>query len=399
MEIVRKFWVLILVSLILRLIIAAITFHSDVKQPALASAVVFQKGSFDFYGVSPKLSKDNTLDDLPLTYLINLPFHFLTRVFVNTNIENTFLNSHEILFGSSYLWVYLAQLKLPFIIADLILAVLLLKLTANIRVFIFWLFNPFSIWVTSAIGQFDIFPALFMVLSLVLVGKNRLGWAALVLGVGGAIKFFPFLFLPLLFGLNKHIWQNIRLILISLLPYALTVFPFLQSLQFRQNALLAPQLEKSLYAKLSLSGGEAIFIIPALLIFIYLLYFSKTRKGEDFLPFSTVIILMLLTFTHFHIQWFLWSMPFLILWFIKNINLGTRLSISGIFISLLVLLFLFEASLQIKLLSPVFPLLNGAIGLGENLRGDQLTFLRSITASVFAASSIYVSWQILRNRS
>lgn len=400
MEIFKRYWLIILIGFILRLVISGVTFHPDVRSTALPSAVVFREGSLNFYEDSKKLSPNEILDDLPLSYFINLPLHLILRPFISNVIEDQFLNNSNVLFGNPSLWFYLIYTKLPLVIFDLGLGLLLTFLVVESfkkQVLYLWLFNPFTLWVTLAIGQFDIIPTFFIVLTWFLIKKEKLQWAALTLGTGGAIKSAPFLLVPFLVGLGKNWTQRVILLILALVPYLITVIPYLGTDEFRRNALFAPQLSKSLYANIALSGGEKIILVPAILLVLYLLYFSKKREIRDFLNFSLILLLSVLSLTHFHIQWFLWVMPFLIIWLLGNWHNEIKLTSVGIFLSLLIMLFLFDSSLQIKLPAPIFPGLDNSLGLKEILSDEQGIFLRSVAASIFAGVSGFLVWRVLRN--
>lgn len=399
MELFRKYWIIILIGLVLRFFIAGATFHPDVRTTALSSTIVFQDLSFNFYTDSGKIAPVETLDDLPLSYLINLPFHLTIRPFISLDIEKAFLNNTNELFGNPGLWLYLVYIKLPMILFDIMLGILLVALVSPVnqkKVLCLWLFNPFTIWVTSAIGQADIYPAFFILLAGYFIKKNNLSLAAISLGAGGAVKSAPFLLVPFLVALGKNWTERLVILVLAAVPYLLTVVPYLNVREFRQDALLAPQLSKSLYASLPLSGGEMILIAPTLLIVLYIFYFSKQRQWSDYLKFSTSALLLILSFTHFHIQWFLWVLPLLIIWFLENWNVGIKFSTVLLFVSLLLMLFLFESSLQMKLLAPIIPALDQAIGLKEILSDQQGMFLKSIAASLFAGSSLFIVWKILK---
>lgn len=399
MDSFKKYWLLFLVGLILRLVLASASFHPDTRTLSLSSAVFFQKGTLNFYEESPNIAPQEVLDDLPLSYLILLPVHGLLRSFVDIPTENVFLNSSQNLLGSLHLNLYLIYTKMPLIFFDLLLGfVLTLSVRASLqkKILTLWMLNPFTLWVTAMIGQMDVVVTFFIALAWFLTSKQKLGWAALALGVGGAIKSSPFLLVPLLVGLGGSFKEKLKLATLSVLPYLVSVGPYLDNKDFRQDALLAPQLVKSFFAQMPLSGGEVIFIVPAILIFLYLIYFSTKRDTKDFFKFSIVALLLVLAFTHFHIQWFLWVMPFLLLWLIENWSKEIIPAIAGLFFSLLVMIFLFDSSLQLKLFAPLFPILDQAKGLAEILTNEQLTFFRSAVASIFAACSIFLSFKILK---
>ncbi|TSC63536.1 MAG: hypothetical protein G01um101493_412, partial [Microgenomates group bacterium Gr01-1014_93] len=114
-EIIRKYWFILMIGLILRLVVAGLTFHPDLVTPAKASAIVFQEKTLDFYGNSFKVAPGEILDDLPLSYLISLPFHGLIRPLVSEDLENIFFANRSVLFGLPNFWFYLIYIKFPFI--------------------------------------------------------------------------------------------------------------------------------------------------------------------------------------------------------------------------------------------------------------------------------------------
>ncbi|QQG43519.1 MAG: hypothetical protein HYW45_00680 [Candidatus Daviesbacteria bacterium] len=400
MEKINRLWYLFLIGLILRLFIAAFTFHPDVRTPALSSAVLFQRTSLNFYEVAPKISNQDILDDLPLSYFISLPGHMIGRILVDQKTEDLFLRSQGVLFGNPSLWLYLVYVKLPFIIFDLLIAFLLLQIVNfadRKKVTVLWIFNPVSLWVSSGIGQADVYATFFIVLTLLLIKKSRLDLGALSLGLGGAIKSAPILLLPYLLGMATSWGQRLKLTALALVPFLITVIPYLNSPEFRTRALFAPQLDKSLYASLPLSSSENILIVPIIILGLYFIFFFKKRQYRDFLNFSLISLTAVLAFTHFHIQWFLWITPLLILWFVGEQNRNKLLPILGLLLGLLIMFFSFDGSLQLKLFAPLWPGLDKVNGLAEILSADKLQLVRSFAATIFAASALSLSWRTLKN--
>jgi hypothetical protein len=399
MVIIKKFWWLILIGLLIRILIAGFTFHPDIRHPVLSAAVFFQSGSLDFYSLAPNLTNKEILDDLPLAYLINLPFYLIARPLVDFHFERVFLVDIVNSLGEVQLWTFLLYSKLPFIIFDIALAVLValaVKPNNQKLALVLWLFNPITLWATAAIGQVDIQPTLFMLSAWLLVKYKKLEWAALSLGVGAAIKTIPLLLLPFIWGVARNRREVLKLTGLALIPLILSVLPFLGSSEFRQNALLAPQLSKSLFALLPLSGGEAIFLAPFFVFLLYLGFISKKRGYEELLCNIVALLLILLSLTHFHMQWFLWVTPFLLILFLEYRERLSILALSGLGVGFSMMLFLFEASLQVRLLAPLFPNLYYQPGLQEVILPSQLNFMRSIAATIFASSAFFTVWKLLK---
>lgn len=397
MQIIKTYWLLLIIGLILRLIIAGFTYHPDTKSQVIATRS-FLEGKFDPYQNASNLAPGAVLDKLPMSYFLQLPFHLAGRILTSNEVENQFFIEQRNLFGLPKFWSYLIYAKLPLIIFDLALAVLLVLTVASVfkkKALAIWVFNPFTIWATEAIGQIDIYSAFFILLCFYLLKSGKLPWAALALGFGGAIKTAPFLLLPLLLVFAKDLKSKILITFLAVTPYVLSVIWFMGSPHFRNDAFVAPQIGKSLVAQIPLSGGESIIIYIVALILIYFFYFQKSANLDNFLKYSILIFLTTLSLTHFHIQWFLWVMPFLIIWALEN-NDSVKLPIIGLLLSTLAMLFLYESSLQVKLFAPLFPMLDNLSGFAEYLSNSQLYLYKSIFASVFAACSLILGFKLLK---
>ncbi|MBI2596207.1 DUF2029 domain-containing protein [Candidatus Daviesbacteria bacterium] len=402
MEILKKYkWILFL-GLIIRLVVASFTFHPDVRNNSIVSTIILREHNLNPYDFADNLKNDDPrkkiysnekADDLPLVYWINIPVQFIVRPLVDGNIEYQYLSQIENIFGNPALFIYLLIIKIQFILFDILLGVLLIFLVEDAlkkKILFFWMFNPVTIWATAAIGQFDVIPTFFLVLSFYFLERKKIQWASLSLGLAAAIKSFSFLIFPFLVFLANSWRERIKLTLIFLIPWIFSVSPYLGSSGFRHNALLAPQLSKILYSKIALSGGEGILIVPAILIILYLVYLRQKRGAADFMKFSLSALLLVLAFTHFHIQWFLWVTPFLAILLIEDSGNYLKWSIGLLGFSLLLMLFLFEPSLQIKLFAPILPLLSNGTGLAEVLGPDRANSLRDMAATIFGGASIFL---------
>lgn len=391
---------ILVLGLVLRLAIAAATYHPDVGIINFTSAVILRAHNLNPYDTEFRkiIFGKEAPDDLPLQYWLRVPIEFFLRPLINVNTEDQFLLDMRPLLGKVEFNLHLLAVKMPLVIFDLVTGILLTLAVAPAlrrKTLLLWMINLVTLWATAAVGQVDIMPTLFVVLSLVLLQKQKNLLAALSLGVGGAIKSFPFLLAPFLIFTAKSWAEKVKMAGIMIVPLTLSVLPYLGSANFRHEALFAPQLDKMLYAKLPLSGGEALIISVVLLLALYLIYLLKKRTSEDFLAFSTATILIVLAFTHFHIQWFLWVTPLLIIYAVRGIKAAEGFSFGLIGLGVLLMLFLFEASLQVQLFAPLFPELAKAKGLAEMLRPEQVDFGKNLAASFFAAGALFFSGSLL----
>ena len=103
-------------------------------------------------------------------------------------------------------------IKLPFIISDVAVALLLYEFvtgltgsaTYALRASTLWFLNPITIWVTSGWGMFDSLPALFTVVTLVLIQRNKALLAGIALVIAFAFKLYPVLFVVPIAAFQFH---------------------------------------------------------------------------------------------------------------------------------------------------------------------------------------------------
>lgn len=364
----KKLWPILIFAVALRLFLSFATFHPDIAALSAGGQFVTNGHILSLYDYS---SDALVLNYPPLIYW--------------------FFGLLNFLFNGS-----ISFLKLSYLFFDIFLGFLLYKLVdpkKAILAFSLWMFNPISLYSTYMMGQFDIIPTFFTILSVYFIAKKKLSFAALTLGGGIAFKLYPiFLIIPLII-LSKSFWTKIKLVIIAALPYCVSLIPYLSSSSFRSNALFANQSSKSLYATLPVSGGESIILFPALLIIFYLLIWQKKLDKLSLWKIYLIPLLLFFIFTHSHPQWLIWITPFLILDLVVE-RFKNLLPIVIIFGSWFGLLFFFDYSLTVGIFSPLFPFLKNTPDIWTllNLNIDY-NFSRNILQTVFAASAVYLIFQ------
>ena len=368
----KKIWSVLIAAIILRLFLSFFTSHPDLEALAAGGKIVSQGNILNLY--------DQSSDALVLNYppLIYWFFGFF----------NLFLGG------------LLALLKLPYLFFDLMIGFLLMRMVEPKKgVFIFgiWMFNPVNLYSTYMMGQFDIIPTFFSILSIYFAFKNKLNYAALALGMGIAFKLYPvFLIIPLVL-LGSSIKDKLKILLLTALPYILSILPYVSSESFRSTALLANQSSKSLYASIPVSGGEAILLFPAFLIFFYLLILRQANKASLW-KFYLIPLLLFFTLTHYHPQWLIWMTPFLILDLVVS-GFKNIVPVVLIFGSWFGSLFFFDPSLTLGMFAPLNPSLKTIPDIWTllNINMD-FNFSRSMLQTILAGSSIYLIFHFLSNK-
>ncbi len=364
----KKLWVIVAIGLILRLILASTTFHPDSLAFKLGGELVASGKILNLYDFSdPNVA---VLNYPPVIYWFHGIFNFLLAGFLSPNL----------------------YVKLPYLFFDLLTAFTFLKLIPNKKqaslAFIFWMFNPVNLYATYMMGQFDIIPTTFTIISIYLITKNKLEWAVLSLGVGIAFKIYPIFFLIPLIFLGKNYLDKLKLFLLGVTPYLLSILVYLPSHSFRANALFAAQSSKSLYAAIPVSGGESILLYPFALILFYLFLNGKKVNEQSFWMIYSIPLLLFFMLTHFHPQWLIWITPFLII----SLVLETRkvlLPMVLIFASWFLSLFFFDPSLTLGMFGPF-----QSIWSYLHLNPDY-NLSRSIVQTVFASASLYLIYKYL----
>lgn len=399
---------LFILGLIIRLALAPITYHSDLLLFDFTREVLSSGHVLDFYDYLPSLSADDPILKVYPVDQFNYPpaVYFLLggSAFLFTSLmEQTFhqqfiFNIAQALYNP-LIFLHIFLLKLPFFFFDFGTAFLLMKLFTErkqkILAFGLWMINPVTLYATFMVGQFDIIPVFFTVLSLVFIQKYKVGkekylyYAAVILGVGAAFKIWPVLLLPALIVSAQKWKDRIFIGITTMAIYVLPLIPFFGSEGFRRYALVANQTQKSMFAQIPISGGESLILFVIGLLFFYLLFLYNKGTIQNLWQRYFIILLIFFIFTHFHPQWFLWITPFLILELI--LAKGKHMvSLLLMLFSLNCMILLYEPGLNINLFAPLNPSLYDGPSLWQNLGITfDLNYMRSLVQSVFVANALY----------
>jgi len=401
-----------LFGLIIRIILMPITLHPDLWGHSFTAYFFAQKGVFNVYEHLVNLPSSHPLvanfgvSDIfiypPLTYFTLGIFRLLVSPFTDSSFIPWLWSNLGSVHEYSGLYWHLFLFKLPYLFFDMAAAFLISSLfdnpQAKSRAFALWMFNPLTLYATFMMGQLDILPTFFVILSLYFAKKEKPYGAVLSLGVGGAYKMYPLLLLPLVsFVLVQNFWPRLRLMIVGLIPFVLTVLPFLSSSAFRSMVLFSPKNQKMLFMGFHVTAAEVIYPFIFLMSLLYFLAYYKRNKVSIYGLFMAALLLIF-SVSHFHPQWFLWASPLLIWFLVKNDFYMWEL-VAILLVSWLILTFLFEPSLSYGLFNPLFPALDSASSLEVTLSKFTDVFMfKSIIRSIFAASAIYISTKALYDK-
>jgi len=397
----------------LRLILMPITLHPDLWGHSFTAYFFAQKGVINIYEHLISLPSNHPLvlnfgvSDIfiypPLTYFTLGIFRALVSPFTDNNFIPWLWNNLDNVYEYKSLYQHLLLYKLPYLFIDIGLAFVLSGLFSEqklkTKAFSFWMFNPLTLYATFMMGQIDVLPTFFVVLSLYFAKKQKPGLSVISLGIGGAYKMYPLLLLPLAaFYLSSKFWPRLKLIFLGIAPFILTILPYLGSSAFRNMVLFSPKSQKMLFMGFSVTAAEVVYPFILLLFILYfVVYYQKSRVS--LIGSYMAALLLIFSVSHFHPQWFVWTSPFLI-WYLVEKNFYMWELVLLLFVSWLVLTFLFEPSLSFGLFNPLFPELSQAVSLDKVLsRYTDVFMIKSTVRSIFAASAFYLSLKAIYEKS
>lgn len=235
---------------------------------------------------------------------------------------------------------YFKLIYLPF---DFLILYLLFSKISKLSALL-WAWSPVAIYTPFMMGQNDIYATACSVVAIWTFSRYRsesvasqsfptqsvnkpderwLWIAMFLLGLGASFKIFPLLLLPpLLLSIDISWIARIRLGVIGVTTFLLSVVPFLTTDAYLQGVLFNPE-GSQLFRRISIFGIDVpVFILSyAVLLLCILLLHQKNRDGNDHsrkqpLPaspwmLSTLVLALLFLLVPAPSYWLIWITPFL----------------------------------------------------------------------------------------
>jgi len=291
------------------------------------------------------------------------------------------------LIGGAYL------LKIPLFLSDLIIFFILLRLfpEKHKNILLFYFLNPIIIYATYIHSQLDIIPTALIFISVYQLTQENLRKSAIFFGLAMATKLHVIIAFPLiLFYLFKKFKIQSALIygLISLLILFVFDLPFLFSEGFYKMTIFNPK--QTLLLDTFYNIGSLKLILPVgTILMIYFHFFNQNKVNNDLLYFYFGL---LFTATFFFVYpgpaWYVWMIPFVVIYFIKNKNFNKTLilHITFSFAYLSFFIFFYESSYNdIIFLENI---IDWKIK-NENLKNISFTILEAMLLAIIYSFFIY----------
>lgn len=222
--------------------------------------------------------------------------------------------------------LHLFAMRLPLLGFDLLIFWILLK-TFPVQprkvLYIYWL-SPIVFFINYVHGQLDIVPTALLLGSIFLMLDRRYALSALALALAAASKSHVLVALPfmLVFLYRQRAGlKNISVFAgLFALVYAALVAPFaLSSPGFRQMVFHSPEQDKLFSFMIPVSSSLKIVVCPTVTVLIFFKFVSyKKLNREIFLMFLGLVFACLVIFVPPMPGWFLWSLPYLIYFYLSN---------------------------------------------------------------------------------
>lgn len=310
-----------LLAAALYLLIAPFTYHPDTKlvlyYPTLNGGKVW-----DIYSYL-----NANADDAPKFHYP--PMHFwavklelpIVVAVGGKEVVNWLKIGGNVAFIDSKVFLYNLATKLPLLIllmlSGWLIAKILLKNGYKEKIaktaMLWWFFNPITIYSVVMMGQNDmlaIFPflvGLYFYYDLPII-------AFLFFGLGGSIKSYPLIWAVILALIYPRAswWKKALFGAIAIGFYYATMLPFLGFDYFKKDVLFSGLSIRMFESAIDIGFGDKILVVPTLLVITTLLAlkrdWGKSLKGLLYTLFTATFLI--LSFMHFHPQWFVWIMPF-----------------------------------------------------------------------------------------
>jgi hypothetical protein len=218
-------------------------------------------------------------------------------------------------------------LKLPMVASTFLVYRLLLKTNGHATAAVYWLANPYVVFVTSVWGQLDPIAVACAVVAVVYYQRDKCFSAVFLAALGAAVKAWPAVLIPF-FIVSKLKKQGVRALypLLGVVPVAVASF-FLYGLFGNASqsiyAILYARAVPTVGGGFSVNGitwQQILYYLksPPIPFFLwvwvpayFLMCFQLYRRGGSIVKWVIVALLMFfLTYNYVNPQFLIWIIPF-----------------------------------------------------------------------------------------
>lgn len=216
-------------------------------------------------------------------------------------------------------------MRIPLLFFDISIFYLLLKIFPTKEktvLYAYWV-SPIIFYVNYIHGQLDIIPTAFFFYAIYFLTKKKYFYSVVLYALSAGCKNHIFVFLPFfLLFMYKQRMSIIRLAInffLFIALYFLFVSPYIDSHAFREMVFNTIEQKRIYEFVLPVSNTLSIIVCPTIIFCLFMKFASfKKLNKEILLMFCGIVLACLVIFVTPMPGWFLWSLPFLIYFYINN---------------------------------------------------------------------------------
>lgn len=212
-------------------------------------------------------------------------------------------------------------MKLPYFIADLATGYILIQFVEPCwrrRVLALWLLNPIVIFVSAVFGRHDSLAVCMVMLSALMALRGRRYLGMVLLGIGATARFFPAFLAPFYAFAFRRSKRELVYLIGGIASFWLVIEISMLILTGTSPTLTLlnryPHVEYLFDMKLAPGIGGTLFLFPLGYLILLLWFIERSSyRPEAYIPIAAAVMLLLFALTHFHPQYAIWIVPFLVL--------------------------------------------------------------------------------------
>ncbi|MCM8776170.1 MAG: hypothetical protein NC930_07485 [Candidatus Omnitrophica bacterium] len=221
--------------------------------------------------------------------------------------------------------LHLFVMRIPLLAFDILLLTQFLNLfpTQQKKVLIIYWCSPIVFFINYIHGQLDIVPTALFFTTVFLLIRQQYLTSVLLFAIAAASKTHLFISLPFivvfLYRKKIPIRRLVLYVLACLAFYLILVTPYLRSEAFRQMVFNSPEQRRLFDFFLAISPTLNLMVCPTVVTLLFIKFASyKKLNREILLMFLGIVFAILVVFVPPMPGWFMWSLPFLIYFYLSN---------------------------------------------------------------------------------
>jgi uridine kinase/Gpi18-like mannosyltransferase len=318
----RKLFLTSVILKILLIVVVVPNFQSELFIPFLEAFKVGRDPWQDW------ISSGGALDAFPYGLIMLLIFLPIKLGSVLSNIFSWDLaTSFQVMFSLIVLAI------------DITTSVILRKSNASLLLQITYAFSPLVIWINFILGQTDLIPAIFLLLSAHFLITSKSGKAGAMLGLAIGAKFSILLAVPffLVYFYDNPRFSNHarRFFAAACMTTIINYSPLLFSRSFRQMVIDTPETRRLQDFSIDFGSAE-LYLFPVIYtLLLYWLWRTGRTSIQVLFIFIATALLALSVISSSSVGWTLWGIPLLCL-VVEDIKLETALGLNLLFTLILI---------------------------------------------------------------